>query len=373
MRKFILEKTTLQSYIDFNGEQVFESATVDTSITTFLKLPPTPSHQVAYLSCVDSSTLSSLKSDSIPQSSLSTQTLTFSSSSVMALKEKIESIGTPLKEWDISIFRGVLTGYNEAFIITTEKREEILRNCKTQEEREATEQIIKKILRGRDIERYSYEWADLWLIFIPWHFPNIQNPKTFEENEKDFKTQYPSLYSHFLTHKEKLSARNQSETGIRYEWYCMQRWASNYYQEFDKAKLLYNDIAIKLSFAYDKGGAYCNNTVYFLSANNTYQNLFLNGVLNSNSINWFYRQISAQLGNSVRMFSHYMEKLPIPKITESNQSTADKIIALVERILEQKEQNPSSSTQELESQIDSLVYTLYNLTDEEIKIIENKE
>jgi hypothetical protein len=83
------------------------------------------------------------------------------------LKEKIEKIGKPLKDWDVKIYRGILTGLNEAFIITTEKRNEILANCKDEEERKRTEAIIKPILRGRDIKRYYYEWAGLWVIVIP--------------------------------------------------------------------------------------------------------------------------------------------------------------------------------------------------------------
>ena len=81
-----------------------------------------------------------------------------------SIKNKIESVGTPLKDWDINIYRGVLTGCNEAFIISTEKRNEILNNCTTEEERRRTEELIRPILRGRDIKRYGYNWANLWLI-----------------------------------------------------------------------------------------------------------------------------------------------------------------------------------------------------------------
>ena len=93
------------------------------------------------------------------------------SSIEQSIKNRIEAVGTPLREWDINIYRGVLTGYNEAFIIDRAKREEILANCKTEDERKRTSEIIRPILRGRDIKRYSYDWADLWLIYIPWHFP----------------------------------------------------------------------------------------------------------------------------------------------------------------------------------------------------------
>ncbi|MCM1866299.1 restriction endonuclease, partial [Bacteroides ovatus] len=81
-----------------------------------------------------------------------------------SIKRKIEAIGTPLKDWDINIYRGVLTGYNEAFIISTEKRNEILANCQSEEERQRTAELIRPILRGRDIKRYGYNWDNLWLI-----------------------------------------------------------------------------------------------------------------------------------------------------------------------------------------------------------------
>ena len=81
-----------------------------------------------------------------------------------SIKRKIEVVGTPLKDWDIQIYRGVLTGCNDAFIISTEKRNEILANCQSEDERQRTEELIRPILRGRDIKRYGYNWANLWLI-----------------------------------------------------------------------------------------------------------------------------------------------------------------------------------------------------------------
>ena len=149
-----------------------------------------------------------------------------------SIKRKIEAVGTPLKDWDINIYRGVLTGCNEAFIITTEKRNEILANCQTEEERARTSNIIRPIIRGRDIKRYGYEWAGLWLIYIPWHFPyqfdeSIQGAS--EKAESAFKEQYATVYAHLLQYKEQLSSRNKAETGIRYEWYAMQRWGAKYW------------------------------------------------------------------------------------------------------------------------------------------------
>ena len=77
----------------------------------------------------------------------------------LSIKRKIEAVGTPLKDWDINIYRGLLTGYNDAFIITTQKRDEILSNCQSEDERRKTEELIRPILRGRDIKRYGYNEA----------------------------------------------------------------------------------------------------------------------------------------------------------------------------------------------------------------------
>ena len=153
-----------------------------------------------------------------------------------SIKRKIESVGTPLKDWDINIYRGVLTGYNEAFIISTEKREEILANCRSEDERERTAELIRPILRGRDIKRYGYNWANLWLIYIPWHFPyqfdeSIKGAS--KKAEEAFKEQYSAVYNHMLQYKEPLSKRNKAETGIRYEWYAMQRWGAKYWEDYD--------------------------------------------------------------------------------------------------------------------------------------------
>ena len=95
-----------------------------------------------------------------------------------SIKRKMETVGTPLKDWNINIYRGVLTGYNEAFIITTEKRDEILANCQSEDERTRTAELIRPILRGRDIKRYGYDWASLYLIatFPSCHYDIEQFP-----------------------------------------------------------------------------------------------------------------------------------------------------------------------------------------------------
>ncbi|UZD41216.1 hypothetical protein [Capnocytophaga ochracea] len=145
------------------------------------------------------------------------------------IKAKIEAIDTPLKDWDIQINRGILTGFNDAFIIDGKKRTELI----AQDPKSA--EIIRPILRGREIKRYGYVFADLYLLFIPWHFPLHQiKPEikgASKEAEKAFENQYPAIYNHLLQYKTELSNRNKAETGIHYEWYALQRWGANYWEK----------------------------------------------------------------------------------------------------------------------------------------------
>ncbi|OOQ04207.1 class I SAM-dependent DNA methyltransferase [Helicobacter pylori] len=378
LRELLLKKTTLVSYMELNALKVFESAAVDTSIIHFIKQPPLKESVFNYYEPTenDKDDLKSTPSLLMRQNALSTESFIFANATLLDLRDKIENIGTPLKDWDIQINYGIKTGANEAFIIPTEKRDEILNACKTQEERERTEALIKPILRGKDIKRYSYEWAGEWIIFIPWHFPNTDSQKSMEENEQDFSIHYPIIYAHLLSHKDELLKRNKDETGKRYEWYCLQRWAASYYQDFEKEKIVYGEIVQEPRFYLDNGECglgyfYAEATSFILTGEHL---RYLLGMLHSKLITFAFKTFYAGggLGESgYRYKKAFIERLPIPKITEKNQELADKITDCAEQILKSKEKDPKANTQELEKEIDALVYQLYHLTDEEIKIIED--
>ncbi|WP_231200768.1 class I SAM-dependent DNA methyltransferase [Helicobacter pylori] len=375
LRELLLKKTTIVSYMELNALKVFESATVDTSIMSFIKQEPPKESDFKYYEPTpdDKNDLKSARSLPMKQNALSTESFIFANATLLDLRDKMESVGTPLKDWDIQIYRGILTGANEAFIIPTEKREEILNACKTQEERKRTEVLIKPILRGKDIKRYSYEWADLWVIFIPWHFPNTNNPKNMEENEQDFSIHYPIIYSHLLSHKDKLLKRNKDETGKRYEWYCLQRWAANYYQEFEKEKIVYPCIMAKEPcFVYEEKGFYAPAPANIITGDKI-EIKYITALLNSKCIYFAMRKFYMGGGIEGELKTNNLEKIPIPKITPQNQKLAHKITDGAKQILALKEKDPKANTQKLEKEIDALVYQLYNLTDEEIKIIEERQ
>ncbi|EAL6753523.1 class I SAM-dependent DNA methyltransferase, partial [Campylobacter jejuni] len=246
LREFLLKNVKFLEYTDLNGIKVFDSATVDTSILCFEK-SKSKDNKFKYLA-LSNEILKTCAYDiglykdfaEFSQNSLSKESFTFSDENTSALKAKIERIGTPLKEWQgLNIYRGILTGYNEAFIITTEKRNEILANCKDEAEKELTAKLIRKMLRGRDIKRYSYEWAGLWVI------------GTFPSLKLDIE-QYPALkqyLSQFLPRIEQ-SGEKGCRKKTSNKWFETQDNIA-YYEEFEKEKIVWNRISSDLCFSYD--------------------------------------------------------------------------------------------------------------------------
>ena len=243
------------------------------------------------------------------------------------IKEKIERIGTPLKDWDIRINYGIKTGFNDAFIIDGAKRKELI------DEDPKSEEIIRPLLRGRDIKRYSYEFADLYLLYIPWHFPLHNNPNitgASSEADKEFENQYPAIYNHLLKYKKELSNRNKAETGIRYEWYALQRWGANYWEDFSKQKIMYSEIVREPQFYLDeKGEFYPEATTFIMSGKNLE---YLYNVLHTNVVTYFFKTFYAGggLGNEgFRYKKAFLEKLPIPlnsKNIDINKDNANDIV-----------------------------------------------
>ncbi len=368
LREWLLKKTTIVSYMELNALKVFESATVDTSIMNFIKQTPPKENSFKYYEPTpnDKDDLKSAPHLLMKQNALSTESFIFANATLLDLRDKIESVGTPLKDWDIQINYGIKTGANEAFIIPTEKRDAILNACKTQEERERTERLIKPILRGKDIKRYSYEWAHLWVI-------NTHNGYTSAFKSKippiDIE-KYPATKAHLDSHYDAITTRSdQGDTP-----YHLRNCA--YLEDFEKEKIVYGEIVQEPRFYLDNGECelgyfYAEATSFILTGEHL---RYLLGMLHSKLITFAFKTFYAGggLGESgYRYKKAFIERLPIPQITEKNQELADEIIALVDKILKSKAKDPKANTQRSEKEIDALVYQLYNLTDEEIKIIED--
>lgn len=362
LRELLLKKTTIVSYMELNALKVFESAAVDTSIMSFIKQTPPKESGFDYYEPTpdDKNDLKNARSLPMKQNALSTESFIFANATLLDLRDKIESVGTPLKDWDIQIYRGILTGANEAFIIPTEKREEILNACKTQEERDRTEALIKPILRGKDIKRYSYEWAGEWVINT--HNGYTSNLK-FKIPPVDIE-KYPALKSHLDSHWDMIATRcDQGDTP-----YHLRNCA--YLEDFEKEKIVYPCIMAKEPcFVYEEKGFYAPAPANIITGDKI-EIKYITALLNSKCIYFAMRKFYMGGGIEGELKTNNLEKIPIPKITPQNQKLADKITDGAKAILEAKEKDPKANTQKLEKEIDALVYQLYNLTDEEIKIIE---
>ncbi len=352
-------------------KKVFESATVDTSIISFIKQAPLKESVFKYYEPTenDKENLKNTPSLLMRQNALSTESFIFADTTLLDLRDKIEQSGTPLKDWGIQINYGIKTGCNEAFIITTEKRDAILKNCddvqkdeKGMSERERTKELIKPILRGKDIKRYSYEWADLWVINTHNGYTSFSHKIPPVDIEK-----YPATKAHLDAHLDTIATRcDQGDTP-----YHLRNCA--YLEDFEKEKIVYPETSQGAYFVYENSQIFLEKTA-FMIVSDVYNLKLLTALLNSKLVTFYFKDFCGGciLGKSGYQYNkHALEKIPIPQITEKNQELADKITDYAEQILKSKEKDPKANTQELEKEIDALVYQLYHLTDEEIKIIEN--
>jgi len=264
-----------------------------------------------------------------------------------SIKNKIEAIGTPLKEWDIKIYRGVLTGYNEAFIITTEKREEILSNCKTDDEREKTADLIRPILRGRDIKRYGYTWADLWLIAtFPSRHYNIDDfpaVKSYllsigkERLEQTGKT-------HFIE-GEKVKARKKTNN----KWFETQDSIS-YWEDFSKPKIVWGNLNLRASYVMVEENCFVNAPSPIIVPGSKY----LLGILNSQLADYYIRRLGVtRNGGYFEYKPMFVEKIPVPHDVDQD------IKQTMEKLIDKKD----------EDEIDKLVFSIYGLSSEEQEYI----
>lgn len=352
LRKFLAKETNPKRIIDFSGFKVFDAATVDTNILIYQK-QQTVTFQTTACTMQDyykkgNSIADFLKTYGVIIEDFSEESWIIAPSEEMKIKQKIENIGTPLKEWDVSIYRGILTGLNEAFIISGAKKDELI----TADPKSA--EIIKPVLRGRDIKRYQAEFADLWLIATHNGYIDKDGKKVHRIDVDE----YPAIKKHLDQYWEQIEKRcDQGDTP-----YNLRHCA--YYEEFEREKVVYNDINQELTFCIVEKGCFFNNTVYFIT-DSIYNKVFL-GILNAKLLDWYYRKVSAQLGKkAVRMFSIYVSKIPIPKLSIELQKDFND---LVETILHNK--TVREETQNQEDKIDLMVYKLYNLSYQEAKIVD---
>ena len=265
------------------------------------------------------------------------------------IKQKIEAIGTPLKDWDIKINYGIKTGFNDSFIISTEKRNEILAECQTGDEQNKTAELIRPILRGRDIKRYGYDWADLWLI-------NAHNGIKGKLPRIDI-NEYPAIKAHLDQYWDKIKERaDQGDTP-----YNLRNCA--YMEDFLKPKVMYPNMTKFLPFYYDKKGFYQNDKSFMITGNKI---AFLTAFLNSSLFKFCFIDNFPELqGGTRELRKIFFDKIPVIQVNNEVDKQFETAVADIQ----------NDYTKYKAIALDKMIFDLYNLTDEErnaIRFIEIK-
>ena len=262
------------------------------------------------------------------------------------IKAKIEAIGTPLKDWDIQINYGIKTGFNDAFIIDGKKRAELIAQDPKSEE------IIRPILRGRDIKRYGYEFADLYLI----NTHNGIKEKGIKRIDID---DYPAVKAHLDTFYEQLEKRqDKGDTP-----YNLRNCA--YIEDFYKQKIVWKIIGSNVSFFIDNEGFFYNNAANILTSNTISLNSLI-AFLNSKIYEWYFKKVVfiEVEGGGIQMFNTVMEKIPIPLLNNTQEKE------LSERVNNLLDNISSDNIQFYEKEISSFIYDFFHLSEDESSFIE---
>ena len=354
MRNYV-KGFSIQEILDFGDLQVFEEATTYPLIIGLEKNIPIDKFTAVNLETLDfplgmESYLAENRIE-VLEEGLADDGWTLTDSKAQKLISKLKSQGVPLSEYvDGKIFRGVLTGLNEAFVIDQETKDRLMA------EDPKSEEIIKPFLAGRDIKRYQQPKSDKFLIFTRRGI-EIEN--------------YPAILSYLEGFRKSLEPKPKDFKGTNwpgrkpgsYKWYEIQD-AVDYYEEFEKEKIIYPNICKRPEFAFDDSSKYTNQKCFIISH---FDFGFL-GILNSKITYFLFEQILPKLrGGFLEPSYLYFKDFPILK------DETGRIDLLVEQILEAKKQNPTSDTSTLEAEIDQLVYELYGLSEDEIGIVEGRK
>ena len=354
LRRYFCEKHTPLLLLDL-GKDVFESAIVDSGVLMLRTggvAQPFPAVDMDRVKSAEVPPSAELWGQVRPDGDAPWSVMSLIEHGIL---DKMRKEGTPLRDWDVSFYRGVLTGYNKVFLIDGKTKEALI----AQDPKSA--EIIKPVLRGRDIQRYRAKWAGKWLI--------VAKFGSFRTLPEDF----PAVYEHLLQYEEKLKARGQcrysraSRRDLTKEYEGQHHWLEldnnprdAYLEEFSKEKLFWMDMSDKGRFAYSDAEMYCNDKGFIMTG----QSLkYLCAVLNSTLVTWMIRNSALTTGLGLTQWKKFaVERIPVPKLSAAKQRP---FVRLVDRILEAKATDPDADTSELEAEIDRLVYDLYGLTEEE--------
>jgi hypothetical protein len=368
-----LKSKRIEEIVDFGDLPVFTTATTYPCVIRVINDTPTSSFQAISLENLSFTNLTEYVSQHahrIEVGNLDESGWTLTDPKSQELLKKIQKAGIPLRDYvGGKIFRGILTGLNKAFVINEATREKLIR------EDPKSAEIIKPFLVGKDIKRYQpIDNTGKYLIFIPNGWTNQHSGDT-KNKWRWLQEQYPALAGHFAPFIQEGEERWDKGD------YWWELRTCDYYQEFEKPKIIIPAIVKSASYAYDEDSIYSNDKTSIIPINDKY----LLGTLNSKVADYIILNIaSTKQGGYFEYKPMYISQIPIRTINFSDPSDKarhDKMVALVERMLalhkkraevkiDHEKNLIEGQIDATDKQIDALVYELYGLTEEEIRIVE---
>ena len=355
LRKYFTEFANPLKIIDFGGFSVFSSATVDTNII-FMEKNENTNSALACRVDNDFSKKTDLEEyfrvNHIVLDDLSEDSWVILSPKKHHLKNKISEKGLPLGKWQIKIRRGILTGYNKAFIISEKLKNELI------EKDQKNKEIIKPLLRGRDIEKYGINFQKLWIIAtLPARNININDYPEIKKHLRSFGKRIKQTGESYID-SDGVERKTRKKTLNK--WYETQD-TINYYEDFVKTKIVYPETTVGRSeFYLDRDNFYLDKTCFFITGNHLE---YINAILASQVIEYYLEHKVRLLGKrSIQYSKQYIKEVPIPEVPQKIEKI---IIDLVNEILSTEDEASG-----IENLLDLIVYKLYNLNKSEIEIID---
>lgn len=369
LRKWLKTKC-IEEIIDFGDLPVFENATTYPCIIRISNNDPHLQPKVTNVKTLSFSSLleySTSNGTLLDQSKFSDNGWYLANSEIQVILEKMKYKSLPMEQYvNGKIYRGILTGLNEAFVIDSSTKNRLISEDKKSNE------LIKPFIIGREIKRYQNIEPKQYLIFT--------------RRGTDIK-KYPAIMHYLLNYKERLMPRPATEKNENWQgrkpgpylWFEIQD-SIDYYQEFEKPKIIYPNICKQPEFTIDTENFYSNQKSFIIS----YYDLYLLGILNSKIMMFFFKTTIPKLrGDFYEPGFVFMKDFPVHAIDFSNPadvSRHDRMVALVDRMLELHKRTPATPQEQerlardiasTDREIDNLVYQLYGLSAEEIKIVED--
>ncbi len=370
LRSYLIQNTLLQQIIEFDKVNVFDEATVKAAIIQFKKekLSKTFTYLDVLAMPENLESVVNEEGKEYEQALFNNGQWIFQSENLWKIFNKINEYGTALSDWDLKINRGLLTGFNEAFLLDEENKNKLILEDKN------SEKIIKRLIRGREVEKYEANFQNTFLIFIPKGFtikrnlpkdnPNyVSEPPArygnmhYDDAWEWLMRNYPAIAKHLVPFKA--SAEKRQDKGD----YWWELRACDYYDDFEKPKLIWKRIGSRLRFSYDKSGTYTLDSTCIATGKHL---KYLVGVLNSKLIENELNRFAPKTGTGDLIISvQALSPLQIPIPTPEQET---KMNELVDAIIAQKQKG--ESTADNEKLIDKMVYELYHITEDEIALIE---